>query len=256
MKKIKGKKIYIIMIIILLILSVFIIRKFNKYYSIDDRVEKMNTFENVDGAKAISWLKVQGTNIDLPVLYYHEVVNISDPTNDIAWSYTKDNKLADKTTIFSHNVLNVSKNPLIGDKNHKRFEQLMAYIYFDFVKENKYIQYTINGENYLYKIYGVSLKKTESVEYETSDFSKKELKKYIEDTKKDSYFDFNIEVDENDKLLTLVTCTRFYGSTDEYSFVVDARKVRNNEFIDNYKVVENKNYKKVKELMKGEGDNA
>ena len=41
---------------------------------------------------------------------------------------------------------NVSSQPLIGDKNQGRFEQLMAYIYYDFVKENKYIQYTINNK--------------------------------------------------------------------------------------------------------------
>ena len=60
-----------------------------------------------------------------------------------------------------------------------------------------------------------------------------------------------LNVDDKDKLLTLVTCTRFYGERVDYSFVVDARLVRKNEMAKNYMVVENKKYKKIKKIMNG-----
>ena len=52
-----------------------------------------------------------------------------------------------------------------------------------------------------------------------------------------------------DKLLTLVTCTRFFGSTNSYSFVVDAREVRKNEKVKNYAVSETVKYKKIKKIL-------
>ena len=79
--------------------------------------------------------------------------------------------------------------------------------------------------------------------------------KYIKKVKKNSYFDLNVSVDTNDKLLTLVTCTRFFGDNTDYSFVVDARMVRKNELISNYSLKEQKNYDKIKEIMKGDADN-
>lgn len=246
------KKKGIVIVISGVFLLVLILRYYRNIYEIEDRTNKIESFVSVDDYKAMSWIRVQGTNIDMPVMFYDNVSDVSNPTYDIAWSYTEDNKLPDKTTIFSHNVLNVSSNPLIGNKEHKRFEQLMAYIYIDFVKENKYIQYTINNKNYLFKIYSVSFQNANDLEYEKSSFSSKELRKYIQREIEKSYFKFDIDVDENDDLLTLVTCTRFFGANKNYSFVVDARKVRTNEKNLNYRVTEKSNYKKIKKIMEGE----
>lgn len=197
----------------------------------------------------LGWLRVQGTNIDFPIMYYYDVDDVTDISYDLGWNNYDDKKLGSRTVIYSHNVLNVSSKPLIGDKNHKRFEQLMAYIYYDFVKKNKYIEYTIDGKNYLFKIYGVSLQdEDELVQDQLSD---NEISDYIEITKNKSFFKFDVEVDEKDKLLTLVTCTRFYGDTS-HSFVVDARLVRNHELTKNYKVEETGNYKEIKKILKGD----
>lgn len=246
------KKIFCAIIIILVISIIVIIGKHNKViYKQEDRIENIKKFSGIDKEKAISWIKVQGTNIDLPVLYYYNTDDVSDPTYDIAWSYTKDKTLPSKTTIFSHNVLNVSRKPLIGNKDHRRFEQLMAYIYYDFVKDNKYIQYTINNKNYSFKIYGVSFEETDDIDYNNSNLSKKEIKNYIKKVKKNSYFEFDTDVNETDKLITLVTCTRFFGSDDGYSFVVNARLLKNGEKAKNYGVVEKNNYTKIKNIMKG-----
>ncbi len=255
MKKLKSKKYMLsrllIIIVILIIIGFLIWKLLFPFYKVEDRTKKMKQFKGVNGETAIGWLKVQGTNIDFPIVNY-DTSDVSDPTYELGWSYSDKKTLQKKTTLFSHNILNVSSNPLIGNKNHKRFEQLMAYIYSDFVKDNKYIQYTVNGKNYLFKIYGISFQKEEDLDYDNINPSKKELKQYIKYTKKNSYFDFNIDVDENDKLITLVTCTRFFGPTTEYSFVVDARLVRKNELISNYKIKENKNYNKIKKIMEGD----
>lgn len=259
MKKIKLKQQFLwrlVLITIGLLSLIFLVYKvFKPYYKVEDRTSNIKKFTGANGEKALGWIRVQGTNIDFPIVYYDES-DTSDPTYELGWSFSNKTNLQKKTTVFSHNILNVSSNPLIGDENHKRFEQLMAYIYTDFVKENKYIQYTTrNGKNYLFKIYGVSFQKEKNLDYENINPSKKELKEYIQSRKKASYFNFNTDVDENDKLISLVTCTRFFGQTTEYSFVVDARLVRKNEMIKNYKVTERKTYERIKKIMKGDVDN-
>ena len=65
-------------------------------------------------------------------------------------------------------------------------------------------------------------------------------------------YDIDVDVNEDDKLLSLMTCTRFYGG-DSYSFIVDARKLRDNEKQTISEASTNKNYKKIVKRMK-EGD--
>lgn len=250
------KKWIIILAGLTLIIFVLIVRFYRPVYQIKDRTEKLEKFRSVEKQKAMSWVRVSGTNIDLPVMYYDIVDDISDPTYDIAWSYTNDKTLPNKSTVFSHNVLNVSSNPLIGDKDHRRFEQLMAYIYYDFAKDNQYIQYTINNKNYLFKIYGISFVQTDDIESGDSNRTEKGLKKYIQNVKKNSYFQYDTDVNSKDKLLSLVTCTRFFGSDTSYSFVVDARLLRKKEGVRKSKVVEKDNYKKIKKMMEGEKEDA
>lgn len=245
----------ILLIVVLLILSsVLIIKSQYPYYKIEDRTNDVKSFKGIEEEKAIGWLRVQGTNIDFPIVYYYDT-DVTDPTNELGWTYSNSNKLEEKTTIFSHNILNVSSSPLITDKNHKRFEQLLSFIYTDFVKKNKYIEYTTDNNNYLFKIYAISFQKEENLSYKKTNLTGKEKQKYINETIKNSYFKFDTDVEKSDKLITLVTCTRFFGNTTDYSFVVDARLVRKNELVTNYGIEENKNYKRIKEIMKGDADN-
>ena len=258
MEKVKKKKKTLYLLLFLIIFGGILgllINYFSPYYKIESRVKETKKFTGINNEKALGWLRVQGTNIDFPIVYYDDT-DVSDPTNELGWSYADDRKLTKKVTLFSHNVLNVSSNPLIGDENHKRFEQLMAFIYTDFVEENKYIQYTVNDKDYLYKIYAISFQKEDDIDYENNNPSTSEMKSYINKAIKNSYFEFDVDVDKNDKLITLVTCTRFFGQTTEYSFVVDARMVRDNEIIKNYDVTEKKSYNKIKKIMEGDAEDA
>lgn len=248
----KPKKKNILLSLIFLSLLIIIIYWLVPYYRIEDRVKEQKNFRGINQERAIGWIRVQGTNIDFPIVSYDES-DVSDPTNDLGWSFSNNGKLSKKITVYSHNILNVSSTPLITDANHHRFEQLLSYIYTDFVKKNKYIQYTVDGKNYLYKIYGVSIQKGQELNDEENP-SKENLKKYIQKTKKSSYFDFGLDVNSNDKLITLVTCTRFFGETTEYSFVVDARMMRKNEKNKNYNVKETKQYKDIKKKLEGDVD--
>ena len=74
----------------------------------------------------------------------------------------------------------------------------------------------------------------------------------MKETTKTSFYDFDVDVKENDKLIALVTCSRFYGVNDKRQFVVVGRMLRDGEEVENYEVTETKNYKEIKAKLKGD----
>lgn len=245
-----------ILICILLVISIIgkVILKENTF-KIENRQKNIENYQqknkeiNVNG-----WIRVQGTNIDYPVVY--------DPTNkfietnvtsDFTWVLENPNQLIDRTVILGHNLKNVSSNPLITNKDHTRFEQLMSFIYYDFAKNNQYIQYTKDNKNYLFKIFSVTLISDYNLP-NSGYLSKQELKEYINKSIEDSFFDYNVSVDENDKIISLVTCTRFVPGTMSYRFKIEGKLLAENEKTKLSEVKIKDNYKEIEDVLKG-GEN-
>ena len=229
-----------------------LVANFKPFYETKERTENITKYNKThEQTKAVAWIRVQGTNIDYPVIYSDGTVNIQEITEDFTWVLNDIEEVKNKIFVLGHNIRNVSRNPIITDKNHTRFEQLPSFMYLDFIEDNKYVQFTINGKDYLYKIFSVSIVKDSELSYQTTSLEKGDLKEYIDKSLKESYYDFDIDVDENDNIITLATCTRFYGYSPRYTYKIDARMVRNNEKIKNYKVEENNNYKEIQKTMKG-----
>lgn len=228
------------------------------YFPVESRVDNMKEYakNDTEDYTTIGWLRVQGTNIDYPVIYAPEY-DFSGKTDNFLWNEVHSDKLLNQVSISGHNILNLSSNPAVADKNHRRFEQLMSFIYLDFVKENKYVQYTFNGKDYVYKIFSVSFEKRSDIpKFTREDFSKKEMKDYIQQSLEDSIFEFNIDVDENDKILSLITCTRMFGHYQNIEFRVDARLVRDGEIKTNYGVEKSGKYQEIEDIMEGGEENA
>ena len=271
-KYLKG--IVILLIIILLVVSVvgfkILSNSFKKdIYKVDSRVSSIKKEQKKDNYKyyrTISWLRVQGTNIDTPIINFYGDISekeLEKNNNDdhyidkenYLWNDEGQEKLYNKVNIMGHNILNLSSKPDVGLKYFSRFDDLMSFVYYDFVKDNKYIQYTIDGKDYIYKIYSVEFINVDKLDlYADSNYSKKQLDKYIDKSKTDSIYDFDIDVNNSDKIISLITCTRFFGDDDQIDFRINARMIRDNEKYKNYGVKKNKNYKKIEKVLKGEKD--
>jgi len=133
----------------------------------------------------------------------------------------------------------------------------MGFVYYDFAQKNQYIECTIDGKNYLYKIFGVRLLESYSSirTVNTLDYSNEDAKFYIYSVKKNSLYKYKVNVSSDDNFITLVTCTRFYGASKDAAMVVDARMVRKGEITKNYPVEKTDNYKKILKYMKGDEEN-
>ncbi len=240
-KKISKREIIPVVIILFVIGAIIVIRSNSKgqdYYSPESRVEQMKS-TIIEDSETIGWVNVQGTDIDYPVVY--ETNLVYQGLKDYLWISSMYVEGENRLAVFGHNIRNVSNKPLIKEEGHVRFEQLLSFVYYDFAKENLYIQYTQNGKNELYKIYAIGFYKQDDEEgYPISD--EEETKKYINDVKKNSIYDYKVDVNEKDFLISLVTCTRFFGAEGKTTFKIDARRIRTDEKIDKYGVQKNKNY--------------
>ncbi len=252
-QKKKSKRLLLCILCICVIIGIGILIKNimnypkNEYTGIDRTatLEKMQKTNK----EVLGWLAVQGTDIDYPVIDYSQVESYYDLEYTFVWKNTSTTELEDKVTIMGHNFRNVSSKPLIADKEHIWFEQLPSFVYYDFAKKNQYIQYTINGKNYIYKIYSVTFSNTDE-EIANSEFiDTKSKKEYIHQVMKNSLFDYKIDVNENDPLISLVTCTRMFGAENtDAKIKVEGRLLRKNENTKNYKVKISDSYD---ELMGG-----
>ena len=272
----KNKKKFIILtipiILLVVIISIFILIK-NVYekiklnnteiFEVEDRTKMIedNQKENTNLYEVKAWIRVQGTNIDIPVIGHlrHNSEMEEIKIKNYAWQPYRHEKLVNKETIIGHNIMNLSAQPKIGEDYFRNFEDLMSFVYYDFAKENKYVQYTINGKNYTYKIFSVFFDDTNKMinDQHNQNISKKEMKKIVERYKKSSFYKYDVDVDENDKIITLDTCTRFYGVSNYKTFVVNARLLRENEKATDYNVSKKDNYKKIEKIIneKGEEEN-
>lgn len=216
---------------------------------------------NIPAWKAVNadvrgWLRVPNTNINHPVvwnasnLYYNNLDYYKNYSkNGVIWAdqdtkFGNRSQISQNTVIYGHNWTNYSANPKIGDPNDIMFGQLTAFHHLDFAKTTPYIHYSTESEEMVWKVFAVFYTE-ESFNYIISDPGTAGLQNIINEAKLRSVHKYDVEVDASvDKILTLSTCTRAYGSTSEQRFVVMARLMRAGETTTEYSITANPNHKK------------
>lgn len=229
----------------------------NDYYKVVSRTDKVKTTKvdyPDDPLETVGWIQVQGTNIDYPVVFKDTIEAFPGEISKYGWLTNYDNKFTNHMRISGHNLFNLSSTPKMESKLYERFESLMSFVYYDFAKDNKYIQFTYDGKEYVYKIFSTAFI-SNSTKYDfpvSNEYSSKEMDEYIKVLKKNSIYDYDVDVNKNDKIISVITCTRFFGLDDNLDFRIVGRLVRENEKLNNYSVKKNKNYEKVEKKLKGD----
>ena len=238
-KKMIKNLILLLLLILIIVFSCIVIKNMmNKnYYTVYSRVKQIEE-KSTDDAKVIGWIQVQGTNIDYPIINYDDIHKVN---YEYLWLASQYFEGENRKVIYGHNILNVSNTPLVNEKSHTKFEPLMGFVYDDFAKKNLYINYTYNGEDYVYKIYAVSFQTIDD-EIGQSYLNGDMTDNYIKEAKEDSIYDYDVDVNSSDEIISLITCTRYFGLNGKTQFRVDARKLRENEKIEKYSVSTNQNY--------------
>ena len=244
----KNRVFVVVALVLIMFLSLYTVFKgdfsLNSFYKVESRVAKLKEKHKEDSS-VIGWVKVQGTDIDYPVIY-----NNGKSLDSVSYNYAwvNDEEFSNNVVIFGHNIRNVSSKPLIADKGHERFEQLPSLLYYDFAKANQFIQYTVDGKDYLYQIFSVAIVEDKYIDYKGEKLSNGTFEKVVAGAKYDSYFDYDVKVKKDDKILSLVTCTRFYGGLG-YDIRVVAKLVGEESLGVSKKVIEKDSYKEIKKKM-------
>lgn len=209
----------------------------------ESRVNKIESFDSGEYT-TVGWLQVQGTNIDVPILDYRASSEDEEISYSYGWRSVNYVTGQNREVLAGHNILNVSSKPMLPDKNLSDFEELMAFSYYGFAKDNMYVQYTKDGVESIYVIYAIGFYDYDTDEAESISDSKK-IKEYIRETKNNSIYDYSVDVNENDTLLSIKTCTRYFGLFEKQQFILNLRRVRDGEEIVKYKVSTNSNFDKL-----------
>ena len=225
--KIFKSIINIVLTLIIVICAYKIIHQLKEYNDADkvynlireEKEESDNLFEkNIDYR---GWIKIDNTNINYPILQgqdneeylYKDINNEYIVSGSIFMNYLNNGFDDQNTVLFGHNM-----------KNGTMFANLKKYKEEDFFYNNNYIEIELSNGQYLkYKVFSVYITDINDNYTKTSFEGKDEYKEFLERIKNKSIYKSDISVNENDKIITLSTCS--------YEFD-DARLVVTGKLID------------------------
>ncbi len=155
-------------------------------------------------------LTVMGTSIQDRAVWQGK--KTSDYTNSsVTWAAGTANlrsgELSQNTVIYGHNWGNCFA-PF--KKTGGEFESLMALTYEDVVSENQYIYLTTNSGTHTFRIFAVSFTKNLSFYINCNNV---DVASIAATAKSMSLYDFGVSVGSSDKIITLSTCTRYFGKS-------------------------------------------
>lgn len=241
----KFKK-FIILFILLVCISIMIFTgikifnwlKENKQNQdvIDDISDSISIDKNVDGADkynvdfdslkqtnsdTIAWLKVNGTDIEYPVVKakdndYYMTHSFDKSYNTAGWVFMDYKNKFDGTdnnmVIYGHNrrdgsIFGTLKNILTEDWQNNT--------------DNFIIPFITEQEKSEYKVFSVYRIEKEDYYVTTNFATNNEFQKFIDKIKSRSVKDFNVDVTTDDSILTLSTC----ADNNKYRVVLHAKKI-------------------------------
>lgn len=204
----------------------------------------------------IGWLKVDNTNIDSAVMHkpsdrdnggaqdFYLKRNFYKKSDKYGTPYLEKNNTGNtldrNNTIYGHNMM-----------DGLSFAQLEKYYTIEGFKQSPIIQYSTLYNDYYFKVYAVFITNGYPsgdngylFNYNMAQFpSDANFEKFIEALDERKLYDTGVDINKNDKLLTLSTCSYEINQTQMGRLAVVGRLVREGENItvDTSKAVENEN---------------
>ena len=193
---------------------------------INNEMDSNNEEYKIDFAKlkqknsdAIAWIKVNGTDIDFPVVKgtdnsYYLTHNFDKEKNKAGWIFADYRNKFDGTDkniiIYGHNMKNGSMLASLKDVIKEEWYNN---------ENNKYIALITENENCKDQVFSVYQTEAEEYYLQTNISN---FKEFVEKIKGRSKKDFNVDIKETDSILTLSTC----ADNTKYRVVLHAVKVK------------------------------
>ena len=217
-KKVKKRKWYLVFTISSIIIIILIYNITSYYYSYKKDLEFKEKIAEYDFDKLkeintdiVGFIEVDNTNISYPV------VKSSDNRYYLNHSYKKEkNNIGSIFLDYRNDLDNLSKNNIIyghGRLDNTMFGSLNNLLNSSNLdsKESYYITLSTPNSIMTFKIFSVYTIPKESYYIKTYFSSNKYFKEFLETIMKRSIYNFNTDVNTNDKILTLSTCKDNFG---------------------------------------------
>ena len=208
--KILNKIVNIVLILIIFICIYNISEKLIEYNKADNSYEKIrvekeeenlyNKYEDYRG-----WIKIDNTNINYPIVqgkdnsfYLDKDINKNYlSSGSIFMNYLNHGFNDENTVLFGHHM-----------RNKTMFAQLKKYKEKEFFYGNNDIVIEVeNGKVLKYKVFSAYVTDANDNYIKTNFDNKSEYKEFLDKIKNKSIYKSDINVDENDKIITLSTCS-------------------------------------------------
>ena len=159
-----------------------------------------NKYEDYRG-----WIKVDNTNIDYPIVqgkdnsfYLDKDINKNYlSSGSIFMNYLNHGFNDENTVLFGHHM-----------RNKTMFAQLEKYKEKEFFQNDNDIKIEVENDKVLtYKVFSVYVTDANDNYIKTNFDNKSEYKEFLDKIKNKSIYKSDINVDENDKIITLSTCS-------------------------------------------------
>ena len=214
----KKRKWYLVFIISSIIIIILIYNITSYYYSYKKDLEFKEKIAEYDFDKLkeintdiVGFIEVDNTNISYPV------VKSSDNSYYLNHSYKKEkNNIGSIFLDYRNDLDNLSKNNIIyghGRLDNTMFGSLNNLLDSNNLdsKESYYITLSTPNSIMTFKIFSVYTIPKEGYYIKTYFSSNKYFKEFLETIMKRSIYNFNTDVNTNDKILTLSTCKDNFG---------------------------------------------
>lgn len=214
----KKRKWYLVFIISSIIIIILIYNITSYYYSYKKDLEFKEKIAEYDFDKLkeintdiVGYIEVDNTNISYPV------VKSSDNSYYLNHSYKKEkNNIGSIFLDYRNDLDNLSKNNIIY--GHGRLDNTMFGSLNNLLdssnldsKESYYITLSTPNSIMTFKIFSVYTIPKEGYYIKTYFSSNEYFKEFLETIMKRSIYNFNTDVNTNDKILTLSTCKDNFG---------------------------------------------
>ena len=204
--------------------------KINEEDKEDDRIERIAKVKKLkeDNPDIVGWLEIEETNINYPVLQGED--------NEYYMSHNYKKEKSEKGSIFldsnydwdkpSSNLLIYGHNIITGEI----FKDLLKFSDEEFYKEHKTIRFTTAEEDLEFEVLS-AFKSRVYYESEENVFryyqfidakNEKEYNEFVDNAKKSSIYDTNVNAEYGDQLITLSTCSYH---TENGRFALIGRKI-------------------------------
>lgn len=195
----------------------------------NEEQEENNNKYNIDfdtlktkNSDTVGYLKVNGTDIENVVVKgkdnsYYLKHNFNKEYNTAGWIFADYHNKLDGTDrniiIYGHNMRN---NTMFGTLKNVLNEEWKD------VEENRFITFITEEESYIYEVFSVYQIEAEDYYITTNFKNDEEFLKFANTLKSRSKYNFDVDIKEEDSILTLSTC----ANNNKYRVIVHSVRVK------------------------------